>query len=179
MLAVRDRRGRLLSVVTGGQAVAWVAELGSLVALVTVGAVVASPSLRWPSVLVVILGSLAMVLPDSEAGLLTLLGFGGWWLVAERSASWVAVFVAAVAGLVFHLSLAHAAAAPSGARTQPAVMVSSVLRAGLVALATGITVATVAGLERSGERAPAFMIGAALVLVGLIPWAASLRGHRG
>ena len=178
MLAILDRTGRVLSLLSAGRAVLWLAQIGSLVTMVTVGAVVARPSMVWPVALIVVAGSAAMVLPDSEAGLITLLGFGAWWLAADGPASWTGVLVVALTGLVFHLSLAHAAATPSGALTEAAVVRAMVVDAGMVAAATGGAVAAGAWLESAGVRAPAFLIGVALVLVGLLPWIASLRGDR-
>lgn len=152
----------------------WLAELGSLSLMLATAAATVPRAELWPAAVVIVLGAAAITTPDSVAGLFTLLAYGGWWFAVDPSAPLAAVLVVAVAGLVFHLSLAHAAAAPAGAKTQIAVLRSLLKDAGIVVLATGVASGVITALDGSSVRTPSFLIGVALVLVGLLPWIAAI-----
>lgn len=175
---VRDRRGRTLAVLTWGSVAVGAAEVGSLLTMVGLAMSAAPHGELWPAVVVIALAAVAVALPDSAAGLLTLLGYGAWWLIADRHAPWPATLVAALAALVLHVALAHAAAAPAGAVTRAAVAWALAGELGLVAAATSLAALAAAVLARSGWRAPPYLIGVALVLVGLVPWVALDAGSR-
>lgn len=177
MLAIRDRSGREVWLLSGSRIALGAVELGSAITMVVIAAAVARPSDRWPAFVVLALAMLAMTLPDSEAGLLGFVGYGGWWVAVDRSASWGAVLAAALAGLVFHLALAHAAAAPSGAVIRPAVLRAVLGDAGILVVLTCVATLVVAAMRGAGVHAPTFVIGVALTLVGLLPWAATLGGR--
>lgn len=178
MWAVRDRRGHVLAVLTWSSLGLAATELGSILTMVLVAATAAPGAERWPAAVVVALAAVAVALPDSAAGLLTLLGYGAWWLAADRHASWAAALVAALAALVLHVALAHAAAAPAGAVLRPAVVGALARELGMVAVATGLAALVVAAMDRSGWRAPPYLIGVALVLIGALPWVALDAGSR-
>lgn len=182
MLRVSDREGRALATVSLGQVVLWVviwgAELASVMTMVGVAAAHVSRGLLWPAAVVILLAAIASTVPDSAAGLLTLLVYGVWWLVAVRSVPWPAVLLVAVAALVLHLALAHAAAAPPGARSRAGVVSAVARDAGLVVVLTGVAAIVAAVLDRSGVHAPAFLIGVALLLVAVLPWVALDGGRR-
>lgn len=151
-------------------------ELVSTTVMVTVAAAAAPAADRWPGLLVIIAAGVAMIAPDTEAGLVALLGYGGWWLSADRAASWVAVLVAAVASLTLHLALAYAAAAPPGAAIRGNAVRRQLIDVGLVLVGTGVTALTLAVLRGTGFHAPAFTIGVALLLLALLSWIAPMRG---
>ena len=174
---VQDRRGRTLAIVTWGLVVIGVAELGSVVTMVGLAAAHAPRTELWPGLVVIVLAALAVAVPDGPIGLLTLLAYGGWWLVADRTAPWTAALVVALAALVFHVALAHAAAGPAGVAIAPAVARSVARDVGVVAALTGGAALVVAVLDGSGLRAPSYLIGVALILIGLLPWIA-LDGAR-
>ncbi|MGN6722179.1 MAG: hypothetical protein ACTHJM_06165 [Marmoricola sp.] len=160
-----------------GRVALWVAEVGSVAAMVSVAAASASHVELWAAAAVTVLGSLAVVLPESEAGLLTLIAYGAWWFAVDGHASMGAVLAAAMAAMVFHVAIAHAAAAPPGAVTRLAVLRSlavDVASVGLVTWAAAIVVSLVDGAHL---HSPSFLIGVALVLVGALPWAAGTRGR--
>lgn len=176
-LTVMDRGGRTLALVTGGRAALWAAEVGSVSAMVAVAAASSPRAGLWPAALVLVLAALAVALPESEAGLLMLFAYGGWWFAAVRTASLGAVLVAAVAALIFHLALAHAAAAPAGAVIGLAVLRSVAVDVALVIVVTGAAAAVVSVLNGAHLHSPPFLIGVALLLIGLLPWLAGTRGR--
>ena len=168
MWALLDRRGRIV----GFFGPRTVLEIGSIAAMLAIAVDDAPPGQRWPGLVLAVMAALAMTLPDTEAGLVTLLGYGAWWIAADRGASWIAVLLVAVAGLIFHLALAQGAAAPSGAVTEWAV-VRSLARNTLVVLAAlGGVALLVAAADARSLQTPAFLIGIALVVIVVVPWMA-------
>lgn len=176
-MTVSDRAGRTVAVVSAGRAFVWVAEVGSVSAMVAVAAASAPRVELWAAAVVIVLAALAVVLPDTEAGLLTLLAYGGWWFAGVRHVSAGAVLVAAVAALIFHLAIAHAAAAPPGAATSLAVLRSVALDVAVVSLVTGAAEIVVSLMDDTHLHSPSFLIGVALALIGLLPWAAAAHGR--
>lgn len=174
MFAITDRRGRRVLILTGGMIALSAVELLSVLAMVVAVAVSAPAADLWPTPLILALAVLAMSMPDSAAGLLTLLAYGGWWFAACRSASWLEVLAVAMAAVTFHLSLAHGAAAPPGAVTRLPVIRAQLVDVIPVGVLTGAVALVAAALQGFGLHAPAFVIGAALLLIGLLPWIAGV-----
>jgi hypothetical protein len=177
-MTVSDRGGRPVAVVSVGRVLLWVAEVGSVAVMVSIAAVSASRVEGWAAAVVILLASLAIVLPESEAGLVTLLAYGGWWFAADRNASLGAVLIAAVAAAVFHVALAHAAAAPPGAVMRLAVLRSLATDLAIVGVVMGAAAIVVSLIDGAHLHSPSFLIGLALVLIGVLPWVAVTRGSR-
>ena len=123
-----------------------------------------------------LLAAVSAALPDSAAGLLTLGGMVAWWLVAvEEPAVWWALLVAGC-GLMFHATLAHAAAGPAGCTPTWAVVGRLARRCAAVLLVTAGLALVVEVAEEWGEP-PALAVGVTLALVGALPWHAARRNH--
>jgi len=176
-IAVVDRIGRTVLTVTGSRTLVVVAVAASVsVMVVSVGR--AGPtSPAWPALVLVILAAFSLAAPDAFAGLVTLVGYGVWWAVVAEDAPLGWAFAAGVAGLVFHLALAHAAAGPAGAGTEPSVWWSLVVATVVVVAGAAALVVVVAGLEGRFQT-PAAAVGIALVLVGTLPWLSSAAWNR-
>ncbi|KAA1425609.1 hypothetical protein [Nocardioides antri] len=166
---VEDRSGaRLLTITVPGVVVRLLTVVPVAVAVLAVHRV-APGTPWWPSVLVVLLAVVAAEVPDSGAGLVTLGGLVGWWLVAvpEPSAGWT--FVVACCGLVFHLALAHAAAGPRGCAPSAAVVGRLAARCGGLLAVTGAVAVVAAAAEEWGEP-PVVLVALTLALAGALPW---------
>lgn len=175
-LAVLDRKGRTVAVLSPGRVALAVAEIFSVATMVCTVIAMAPDQPLWPAALVIVTAAVAITLPDSGAGLCTLLGYGVWWLAAGGDGPWPWAVVGSIAGLVFHVALAHAASAPSAAITEPTAARALIGAAAVVALATAAVGALVAIITKSGLETPALLIGVALAAVALAPWAASAGG---
>ncbi len=128
----------------------------------------------WPSLVLVLLAVISAEVPDSGAGLVTLGGLVGWWLISVQEPTvWWALLVACC-GLVFHVALAHAAAGPSGCAPTRAVVTQLAGRCGVVLLMTAGLATVVEVAEEWGEP-PALVVGLTLALVGALPWLAARR----
>ncbi len=128
----------------------------------------------WPSLLVALLAVISTEVPDSAAGMVTLGGLVAWWLVSvPEPAVWWGLLVACC-GLVFHVTLAHAAAGPPGCRPTRAAVAQLAGRCSVVLLVTAGLATVVEVAEEWGEP-PAAIVGITLALVGALPWLAARR----
>ena len=173
-LAVEDRSGAtLLTITVPGLVTRLLTVLPVAVALGSLH-VVSSDVPWWPSAIVGVLAVLSAEVPDSGAGLVTLVGLVAWWLLAVDDASpWWSLLVAACA-LVFHVALAHAAAGPSGCAPTALVIGRLALRCGVVLAITAAVALVVDVAEEWGEP-PSLVVGLTLASVGALPWLAARR----
>lgn len=172
-LAVTDRLGHTVAVVTGSR----LAVVGATVAAVVLmsGAVmVAAPGTPvWPGLIVLSFALLALADSDSHLGLVLLLFYGVWWLLAVPP-SWSAALwalLAATGALVLHLALAHEAAGPGGVTAPHTALGSLWSGATIVLLATALVAGLVA-LAADRWHTPAWLVGLAVALLAVVPWLA-------
>lgn len=173
-LAVVDRVGRTVLMITGTRVAVFLAVVGSVLVLIGSIGSAAPGSPAWPGLVLAAVALLALLFPDGQSGLVALLGYGGWWIVAVDGAPLVPAFVASVAGLVLHIALAHASAGPGGAATEPATALS-LLGAGLTVVAGTAALALVVAGVRGSFETPAVAVGVTLALLALLPWLAAAR----
>lgn len=177
--ALEDRDGTpLLAITVPGVVVRLFAVAPIAIAVAALHRVAPPDTPWWPSVLLVLLAALSAGLPDSGAGLATLAGLVAWWLTAVREPEvWWGLLVAGCA-LVFHATLAHAAAGPSGCAPTGVAVLRMARRCGGVLAATAGLAALVEATEEWGEP-PVLVVGVTLALVGVLPWLAARRSEQG
>lgn len=172
-IAVTDRLGHTVAVLTGSR----LAVAGALLAGVTlmcVPVVIASPGTPvWPALLLLSGALLALADSDSHLGLVLVLLHGLWWLLAvppsAAAAGWA--LVAATGALVLHLVLAHEASGPGGV-TAPHTVLGSLLSGAAGVLAGTAVLAGLVALAADAWRTPAWVVAMAVVLLAALPWVA-------
>jgi hypothetical protein len=173
---VEDRDGTELLTLTIPGLVVRLLTVAPVATALAVLYAIAPGAAWWPSAAVLLLAVLSAELPDSGAGLATLGGLVGWWLVAvPEPAVWWALVISGCC-LVFHVVLAHAAAGPSGAGPTRAVVGRLTMRCAVVLVLTAGVAAVVEVAEEWGEP-PALAVGITLALAGALPWFAAPRGR--
>lgn len=170
-IAVTDRVGHTIAVLTGSRIAVFVIALGA-VAVMTASVALAAPDTPlWPGLLLLSAALLALADSDSHLGLVLLVGYGAWWLLAVP-ASWEAslwAVPAASAVLGLHLALAHEAAGPGGVPS-PHTQLGSLVSGAFLVLAATVGLAAVAVLSGDRWQTPAVVAGLAVALLALLPW---------
>lgn len=128
----------------------------------------------WPALVIVFLALVALLLPDSEAAMATMMAYGAWWFSAVQDVITPWAVPAAVALLVFHAVIAHAASGPAGIATGGQTAWAW-LRAGALASAPTALVFGVVTLAHDAARTPPAIVGLTLVLVMMLLVLASRR----
>lgn len=172
-LTVVDRRGRTIAALTPGFLVVASVEIAAVVLMASAVVVAAPGAPLWPAALFIAVAAVAATSPDSTAGAIALVGYGGWWLAVVEAPAWPLVVAAALAALAFHLSLAHAAAAPSGASAPLAVVPGLVLEATVGGVVAAVLAIFVSAINGASVTTPAALIGVTLLVIALIPRSAS------
>jgi hypothetical protein len=106
----------------------------------------------------------ALVLPDSEAAMAAMMAYGAWWFYAVRDVTTPWAVPAAVALLVFHAVIAHAASGPAGIATSRTTA-RAWCRAGVLASAPTVLVFGVVALAHDAASTPPAIVGLTLLLV--------------
>jgi hypothetical protein len=118
----------------------------------------------WPALVIVFLALFALFFPDSEAAMATMMAYGAWWFYAVRDVTTPWAVSAAVALLVFHAVVAHAASGPAGIATDRTTA-RAWWRAGALASAPTVLVFGVVTLARDAANTPPAIVGLTLLLV--------------
>lgn len=173
-VSVEDRRGRRWFVITPSRLAIDALVFGSI------GAAIASLLLTgyrgptWPALVIVFFALIALLLPDSEAAMATLMAYCAWWFYAVQDVTTPWAVPAAVALLVFHAVIAHAASGPAGIATDGSTA-RAWGRAGVLASAPAVLVFGVVTLARDAASTPPAIVGLTLLLVMLVLLLASRR----
>lgn len=166
-LDIVDRRGGIVLAITVLRVLAWLAVLLALAAMCLAVLLASEVAMLWPGLVVLFLVPIAFVFPDGNAGLLALLAYAGWWLFAVDSPAPGPALLGATGALALHLLLAHAAAGPENAATQPAVVLATLQHALVVLAGTVLVTALVLAVDGS-FRTPAVVVGLVLAAVGAL-----------
>ena len=173
-VSVEDRHGRRWFVITPSGLAIDALVFGS------VGTAIGSLLLTdhhgptWPALVIGFLALIALLLPDSEAAMATMMTYGAWWFYAVQDVTTPWAVPAAVALLVFHAALAHAAAGPAGIATDRTTA-QAWWRACVLASAPAVLVFGVVTLARDAASTPPAIVGLTLLLVMLLLVLASRR----
>lgn len=175
-LMVLGRRGRPIVRLTLARLAGVVAVLAPMaVAVAALGA--ASPQAPlWPVVLVGGATLWAAADPDGAAGVVALLGLGGWWLLAAPEPTTPWVLLSAVAALAFHVALSVRATGPWGTVVDRAVLLR-LLRDGSAVVTLTAGIAWLTQLAQGSADAPASLVALVLALVGVLPWVSDARAR--
>lgn len=166
-VSVEDRRGRRWLVITPARLAINALVLGS------VGMAIGSLLLShhrgptWPALVIVFLALFAMLLPDSEAAMAAMMAYGAWWFYAVLDVTTPWAVPAAVALLVFHAAVAHAASGPAGIATDRTTA-RAWWRACVLASAPAVLVFAVVTLAHGAATTPPAIVGLTLILVMLL-----------
>lgn len=128
----------------------------------------------WPTLVIVFFALVALLLPDSEAGMATLMSYGAWWFYAVQDVTTPWAVPAAVGLLAFHAVIAHTASGPAGIATDRATALAWG-RAAVLVSAPAVLVFGVVTLARDATSTPPPIVGLTLVLVMLVLVLASRR----
>ena len=163
-VSVEDRHGRRWFVITPSRLAIDALVFGS-VGMAIGSLLLTSPrGPAWPALVIVFLTLFALVFPDSEAAMATMMAYCTWWLYAVRDVTTPWAMSAAVALLVFHAVIAHAASGPAGISTDRTT-VRAWWQAGVLVSAPTVLVFGVATLARGAATTPPAIVGLTLLLV--------------
>lgn len=170
-IAVTDRLGHTVAVLTGSRLAVAGALVGGVL-LMSAAIVLASPGTPvWPGLLLLSGALLALADSDSHLGLVLLLFHGVWWLLAvppsAAAAGWA--LLAAAGALVVHLALAHEAGGPGGVAA-PHTVLGSLISGGTAVLAATGMVAVLVALAEDRWQTPAWLVGVTVALLAVLPW---------
>ncbi|WP_203337779.1 hypothetical protein [Nocardioides limicola] len=126
-------------------------------------------TLLWPAIVLAAAVAWTATFPDGLGGLVTLLGFGGWWavVVADPLTPWV--LPAALCCVGFHAVVAQAAVGPWGIRI-PAAVLRRGLRDLLGVAAITVGIGSLAISAAGSFEAPMLLIVGTLGLIATLAW---------
>ena len=163
-VSVEDRRGRRWFVLTPSRLVIDALVFGSVATAIGSLLLTSHRGPTWPALVIVFLALIALLLPDSEAAMATMMAYGVWWFYAVLDVTTPWAVPAAVALLVFHAVIAHAAAGPAGMSTDRTTA-RAWWRAGVLVSAPTVLVFAVVALARDAATTPPAIVGITLLLV--------------
>lgn len=170
-IAVTDRMGRTIGVLTGSRIAVFVLTVAGVAVMTAAVALAAPGTPLWPALLLLSLALLCLADADSHLGLLLLLGYGAWWVLAvpeaPESALWAVPAAAALLGV--HLALAHEAAGPGGVPS-PHTQLGSLLSGALLVLLATAGLGAVVALSHDRWETPAVLAAVSVVLLAVLPW---------
>ncbi len=154
--------------VTPSRAVVRVMILAPAVLAIVAQQFAAPSSPMWPAIFVLPLAAYSARSPDSVAAAFFITAYAVWWLMSDSDETSLWCLIAALSVLVFHASVAFAAAGPRGQVSDRASVMRWLRDTGAVAMATWGTWLVVAGLHDSTQSSEV-LVGLALFLVaGLV-----------
>ena len=173
-ISIEDRRGRRWFVITPSRLAVVALVLGSVGVAIGSLLLTGPRGPTWPALVIALLALIALLLPDSEAAMAAMMAYGAWWFSAVGDVTTPWAVPAAVALLVFHAAVAHAAAGPAGIATDRTTA-RAWWRACLLASAPTVLVFGVVTLARDAASTPPAIVGLTLLLVMLLLVLASRR----
>lgn len=168
-LTFRDRQGRRIGTLSAPNVLAWLAIVVPILVVVERTLASAPSAPWWPAVLVVLLAVGSADLPDSMFALTTVVLAVGWWVVTVDRITLGSTVVVALALLVFHVAVGHAALGPPGRADDRAVLRGVVGRTALVGALT-VGLAAVAAATTGRVDVPTGVLVLALLATGALPW---------
>ncbi len=177
-VSLEDKRGRRWFVITPSRLAIDALVFGSIALAIGSLLMTGYRGPIWPALVTVFFALIALLLPDSEAGMATMMAYGAWWFSAVQDVITPWAVPAAVALLVFHAVIAHAASGPAGIATGGPTA-RAWLRAGVLASAPAVLVFGVVTLARDAASTPPAIVGLTLLLVVLLLVIASRRTAAG
>lgn len=168
-LTFRDRQGHRIGTLSAPNVLAWLAVVGPILVVVERTLASAPTAPWWPAVLVALLAVGSAELPDSMFALATVLVAVGWWVVTVDRITLGSTVVVALALLVFHVAVGHAALGPPGRADDRGVLGRAVIRTALIGAFT-IGLAAVAAGTTGRVDVPAGVLALALLATGALPW---------
>lgn len=173
-VSIEDRSGRRWLIITPSRLAIGALVFGSVG--VAIGSLLSTDhgGPAWPALAIVILALFAMLIPDSEAGMATMVAYGTWWLFAVQDVTTPWAVPAAVALVVFHAAVAHAASGPAGITTDRTTARAWWRVVALVSAPT-VLVFGVVELAHGAASTPPAVVGLTLVLVIVLLLLASRR----
>ena len=173
-VSVEDKRGRRWFVITPSRLAIDALVFGSVALAIGCLLMTGYRGPTWPALVIAFFALIALLLPDSEAGMATMMAYGAWWFYAVRDVTTPWALPAAVALLVFHAAIAHAASGPAGIATDgPTARAWG--RAVVLASAPTVLVFGVVTLARDAASTPPAIVGLTLLLVVFLLVLASRR----
>ena len=173
-ISLEDRRGRRWFVLSPSRLAIDALVFGSVALAIGSLLMTGYRGPTWPALVIAFFALIALLLPDSEAAMATMMAFGAWWFSAVQDVATPWAVPAAVALLVFHAVIAHAASGPAGIATDgPTARAWG--RAGVLASAPAVLVFGMVTLARNAATTPPAIVGLTLLLVVFLLVLASRR----
>lgn len=173
-VSVEDRRGQRWFVITPSRLAIDALVFGSVATAIGSLLLTGHRGPTWPALVIAFFALIALLLPDSEAAMATMMVYGAWWFYAVRDVTTPWALPAAVALLVFHAVIAHAASGPAGIATDRTTA-RAWWRAGILASGPTVLVFGVVTLARDAASTPPAVVGLTLLLVMFLLVLASRR----
>lgn len=168
-LTFRDRQGHRIGTLSAPGVAAWLLVVVPILVVVERTLTSAPGAPWWPAVLVVLLAVGSADLPDSMFALATVVVAVTWWVVAVDRITLGSTVTVALALLVFHVAVGHAALGPPGRADDRAVLRGVVSRTALVGALT-VGLAALAAATAGRVDVPTGVLAPALLVTGALPW---------